>query len=104
MSLVSIYTMILPPYRQGDFKDHQYSSLQPLLPPQKPNLGRPYTDHRRVINDKLFAFGRFYRWRQQRIWQSILHRLQQQTDALGKINWDIHFVDGSVVRAHQHAA
>ena len=22
----------------------------------------------------------------------------------GKINWDIHFVDGSVVRAHQHAA
>ena len=28
----------------------------------------------------------------------------QLADANGKLNWDIHFVDGSVVRAHLHAA
>ena len=48
--------------------------------------------------------GRFYRWRKKGIWQRILHRLQQQAEAAGKINWEIHFVDGSVIRAHQHAA
>ena len=30
--------------------------------------------------------------------------VQQQADAEGKINWDIHYVDGTIVRAHQHAA
>ncbi len=34
----------------------------------------------------------------------IFQRLQQQAEDSGKINWDIHFVDGSVIRAHQHAA
>ena len=42
--------------------------------------------------------------RKQGLWQRLLQKLQQQTDQEGKINWDIHFVDGSVVRAHQHAA
>ena len=48
--------------------------------------------------------GRFYRWRKKGIWQSILQKLQQQADHSGKMNWSINFVDGSVVRAHQHAA
>jgi len=48
--------------------------------------------------------GRFYRWRQTGVWSQILAQLQQQADREGKLNWDIHFVDGSVIRAHQHAA
>ncbi len=116
--------MILPPYRRGDLKDHQWQRLQPLLPPQKPDIGRPCTDHRLVLNGILWILrtgapwrdlpehygpwqtvsGRFYRWRKKGLWQSILQRLQQQADAAGKINWEIHFVDGSVVRAHQHSA
>jgi transposase len=48
--------------------------------------------------------GRFYRWHQQGLWQRILQKLQQQADAQGKINWEIHHVDGSVIRAYQHAA
>lgn len=28
----------------------------------------------------------------------------QQADAAGKIDWEVHFVDGTIVRAHQHAA
>jgi hypothetical protein len=38
------------------------------------------------------------------LWQHLLETLQQQADANGKLNWDIHFVDGSVIRAHHHAA
>jgi len=29
--------------------------------------------------------------------------VQQQADAEGNINWDVHYVDGTIVRAHQHA-
>ena len=30
--------------------------------------------------------------------------VQQQGDAAGDVDWSVHFVDGSVIRAHQHAA
>ena len=38
------------------------------------------------------------------LWQQVLAAQQMQADAEGKLNWDIHFVDGSVIRAHQYAA
>jgi hypothetical protein len=34
----------------------------------------------------------------------VLAELQAQGDRLGEVDWEIHFVDGSIVRAHQHAA
>jgi hypothetical protein len=30
--------------------------------------------------------------------------LQQQADASGQLDWEVHYVDGSVIRAHQHSA
>jgi len=48
--------------------------------------------------------SRFYRWRKQAVWQQILERLQQQADAIDQIDWEVHFIDSTVVRAHQHAA
>jgi transposase len=30
--------------------------------------------------------------------------LQQQADQHGQLNWEVHYVDGTVIRAHQHAA
>lgn len=116
--------MILPPQRRGDLSHAQWQKLKPLLPAQKPEVGRPNHDHRTTINGILWVWrtgapwrdlperygawetvsGRFYRWRQSGLWQQILARLQQQADAAGKVNWNIHFVDGSVIRAHQHAA
>ncbi len=38
------------------------------------------------------------------IWQQILEQLQQQADVAGELDWQVHHVDGSVIRAHQHAA
>ncbi len=48
--------------------------------------------------------SRFYRWQQAGIWQRILDNLQAQADSQGKLDWEIHYVDGTIVRAHQHAA
>lgn len=119
--------MILSPYsihRRGNLTDQQWQRLQPLLPDQNPPVGRPNLDHRKVINGILWILrtgspwrdlperyghwqtvcGRFYRWRKQGVWQRIFQRLQQQAQRQGQLNWEIHFVDGSVIRAHQHAA
>ncbi len=107
-----------------DLTDRQWERLKSLLPPQKPPIGRPNLDHRIVINGILWiartgapwrdlpeSYGvwstvasRFYRWRKAGIWQRILEALQQRDDAAGRIDWQVHFVDGTIVRAHQHAA
>lgn len=112
-----------PPHR-GELTERQWNRLQPLLPAQKPHTGCPSKDHRTVINGILWILrtgapwrdlprrygawqtvsGRFYHWRRIGLLQEILQTLQQQADAEGKLNWQIHHVDGSVVRAHQHAA
>jgi transposase len=104
--------------------DPQWNQIKPLLPPQKPPTGCPAKDHRTIINGILWILrtgapwrdlprrygpwstvsGRFYHWRKIGLWEQVLSALQAQADAAGKLNWDIHFVDGSVIRAHQHAA
>ncbi len=119
--------MILPPQkniRRGEMSEQQWSRINPLLPPQKPHTGCPAKDHRTIINGILWVLrtgapwrdlpsrygawstvsGRFYHWRRMGLWQQALEALQMQADADGKLNWDIHFVDGSIIRAHQHAA
>jgi hypothetical protein len=34
----------------------------------------------------------------------VLEALEQQADSEGKLDWDVHYVDSTVVRVHQHAA
>jgi transposase len=109
---------------RGDLTNEQWAKLQPLLPPQKPDTGRPNEDHRRIINGILWILrtgapwrdlpdrygpsgtvsSRFYRWRQAGIWDRIFAAVQQQADADGQLDWDVHFVDATVIRVHQHAA
>ena len=109
---------------RGELTNEQWARLEPLLPPQKPTMGRPAKDHRQIINgirwklrtgapwrDLPERYGpwstvhsRFRRWRRAGVWDRILATLQQQADTEGRLDWQLHFVDGSVVRAHQHAA
>lgn len=109
---------------RGDLSSQQWQRLEPLLPAQKPQVGRPANDHRTTINGILWVLrtgaawrdlperygawqtvsGRFYAWQKNGVWQRILENLQQQADEQGKLNWEMHHVDGSVIRAHQHAA
>lgn len=107
-----------------ELTDEQWEYLQPLLPPQKPHTGRPNKDHRTILNGILWLLrtgapwrdlperygswktvaSRFYRWQRAEIWRHILHGLQQEADAEGRLDWSLHYVDGTIVRAHQHAA
>ena len=116
--------MILPPHNRGDLSAAQWKRIAPNLPPQKPAVGRPNNDHQTIINGILWVLrtgapwrdipesygprhsvsGRFYRWRKKGIWRPHLTKAATIAERSGKINWAIHFVDGSVVRAHQHAA
>jgi transposase len=110
--------------RRGDLTDAQWQGLAPLLPPEKPRTGRPNEDHRRILNGILWVHrtgapwrdlprrygpvgtvsSRFYRWRGGGIWQRVLAGLQAAANARGDIDWHLHFVDATIVRAHQHAA
>ena len=107
-----------------DLTDEQWERLRPLLPPQKTRRGRPPKEHRQIVNGLLWLnrtgapwrdlpaeYGpwqtvatRFYRWRWAGIWDRILADLQSQADAEGKLDWSLHHVDGTMIRAHQHAA
>lgn len=49
-------------------------------------------------------YRRSRRWQQAGVWDRILAAVQADADARGALDWDLHVVDGSVVRAHQHAA
>lgn len=109
---------------RGDLSEQQWQQLRPLLPPQKPTTGRLGKDHHTIINGILWVLGtgapwrdlpegygpwrtaasRFYRWRQNGLWDGILMAVQQQANVQGKVNWELHYVDGTMVRAHQHAA
>jgi transposase len=110
--------------KRHELTDEQWKRLEPLLPPEKPKTGRPNQDHRRMINGMVWidrtgapwrdmperygkwtsVASRFYRWQKAGIWQRILAALQSEAQTEGQINWDVHFVDGTVIRAHQHAA
>jgi hypothetical protein len=48
--------------------------------------------------------GRCYRWRGGGVVERVLAEVQRRADAGGELDWLCHYVDGSVVRAHQHAA
>ena len=109
---------------RGDLTNEQWERLQPFLPPQKPRTGRPALDHRTVLNGILWVlrtgapwrdlperygkwttvYSRFQRWRKAGIWDRILKDVQALVDQDGDVDWEIHFVDSTIVRAHQHAA
>ena len=110
--------------RRHELTDAQWARLAPLLPPQKPKTGKPNTEHRRVLNGLLWkirtgapwrdlperygpwptVYSRFRRWRRAGVWDRLFAAVQRQEDAAGRLDWTLHFVDGSVIRAHQHAA
>src|SRR5579885_3219063 len=110
--------------KRHSLTDHQWERLAPLLPPAKPRTGRPNLDHRRILDGILWRlttgapwrdvpavygrwqtlYSRFRRWQQAGIWDRILAACHAKADTAGQFDWTLHFVDGSVIRAHQHAA
>jgi transposase len=110
--------------RRHELTDAEWERLAPLLPPEKPKTGKPNKPHRLIINAILWklrtgapwrdlperygpwesVYTRFRRWRLAGVWDRVLGAVQAQGDAEGRLDWSIHFLDGTVIRAHQHAA
>ena len=107
-----------------DLTDTQWERLAPLLPPEhsgKP--GRPYVEHRRVLNGILWvlhtgapwadlperygphqtAYDRYLRWRKNGVWDRVLADLQAQADAQGRLSWDFAAVDATIIAVHPNA-
>lgn len=97
--------------------DKDFERIAPLLPGQSGKPGRNAADNRLFIDAVLWiartgapwadlperfgkpntVYKRFERWGKRGIWQQIHHALQDPD-----LEWLM--LDGSVVRAHQHAA
>ena len=110
--------------QRRELTDDQWAALAPLLPPERPATGRPNKGHRTVVEAILWrlrtgspwrdlperfgpwpsAYTRFRRWHRAGVWDRVLAELQAEADARGEMDWSLHFVDGTVVRAHPDAA
>jgi transposase len=108
--------------RRHELSDSEWARLRPLLPPRKG--GKPRQDDRRIINGIVWklatgapwrdlperygpwqtVYTRFRRWTLAGVWDRIFAAVQRRVDAAGQLDWTVHFVDGTVIRAHQHAA
>jgi transposase len=104
--------------------DEQWDRLRPLLPRPPGGRGRPRRDDRLIVEGILWrlatgvpwrdlperfgswrtVYSRFRRWQQAGVWERALAALQAQADAAGDLDWVLHFLDSTTVRAHQHAA
>jgi transposase len=108
---------------RGDLDDAQWAWIEPVLPTSN-GRGRPWRCHRTVVNGILWilrtgspwrdlrrrygpwqtVYSRFVRWRREGVWMRIFLRLLAHANATGRIAWRGCAVDGTYVRAHQHAA
>ncbi|CAA9575011.1 MAG: Mobile element protein [uncultured Thermomicrobiales bacterium] len=110
--------------RERELTDAQWAALEPHLPPRRPATGRPAKDHRTVVEGILWRlrtgapwrdaperygpwqtlYSRFRRWQRAGVWDRALAAVQAEADARGELDWTLHFLDGTTVRAHPHAA
>ena len=111
--------------RRGDLSNSKWCKIRPALPAEHSGQkGHPYQGHRKVINGILWrlrtgapwrdiptrygpwqtCYDRFVRFRKSGVWQTILALLQAEADSRGQLDWQTSCADGSVIRAHQHAA
>src|SRR5215216_5414614 len=106
-------------HRRHELTETEWARLAPLLPPRKAGkddrlvidgilwklaTGAPWRDLPERYGPWKSVYTRFRRWRRAGVWGGMLAAVQQQADAAGQLDWGVHFVDGTVIRAHQHAA
>ena len=108
--------------RRRELTDTAWAAIAPLLPPDG-RRGRPWTEHRKVINGILWkvrtgapwrdlpeeygpwqtCYDRFVRWRRDGTWDRLLAHVQAKSDVVSDVLVEVS-LDSTVIRAHQHAA
>jgi len=109
--------------RTAVLSDVQWARIEPLMPSSEGQRGRPFRDHRQVVEGIIFrlrtgvawrdlpaSFGpwqtvwkRHHRFSCDGTWDRIHAHLLAEADALGELDWSV-AVDSTINRAHQHAA
>lgn len=102
--------------------DQMWERIAPLMPVASAKGGRPYRDHRQVLEGIIWRYrtgspwrdlpAEFGSWRtvwkrhdrfsKDGTWEMIVATLLTDADAAGLIDWDVS-VDSTINRAHQHA-
>lgn len=108
--------------RRLRLSDEQWERVRALLPSSAGRRGRPWADHRRVVEAIVYRYrtgipwrdlpvrfgpwqtvwARHRRWAGDGTWDRVLAVLLARADAAGQIDWVVS-VDSTINRAHQHA-
>jgi transposase len=109
--------------RTAVLTDAQWERISELLPSSNGLVGRPFRDHRQVVEGIVYRYRTGIAWRDlpeefgpwQTVWKrhrrfsldgtwdKLLTRLLAEADAAGEIDWSVS-IDSTINRAHQHAA
>jgi transposase len=109
--------------RAAVISDAGWARIEPLLPSSDGQRGRPFRDHRQVVEGIIFRLRAGLPWRDlpaqfgpwQTVWKrhkrfstdgtwdKVLAQLQAEADAAGDIDWTVS-VDSTIARVHQHGA
>ena len=101
--------------------DAQWELISPLMPSSDGKQGKPFRDHRQVVEGIIYRYRTGIAWRDlsaefgpwQTVWKRhrrlagdgtwdrVLAELLADADAAGLIDWQVS-VDSTVTRAHQH--
>lgn len=107
---------------RGEPTDAAWARIAPLLPGVD-GRGRPWRDHRQVVNGVLWrlrtgapwrdlperfgswqtVYERFARWEADGTWGRLLEEVPVRDDSVGAVEWTVS-VDSTINRAHRHAA
>ena len=107
-----------------DLTDEQWALIEDFFPRNGQKAGRPWLDHRQMINGIFWiletgapwrdlperyglwttVYNRFATYRRDGTLDRILERLHAKLNRKGKIDWELFCIDGSNVRAHRSAA
>ena len=110
--------------KRHELTEAAWEVIAPVLPEHPRQRGRPWADHRRVINGILWVlatgvpwrdaperygpwqtlYERFARWSDDGTWTRINHALLAELQRQRRIDWSLCCVDGSSVRALTAAA
>ena len=101
--------------------DAQWARIAPLMPCSDGKQGKPFRDHRPLVEGIIYRYRTGMAWRDVPVefgpwqtvwkrhrrfagdgaWDKVLSRLLTEADAVDLINWEV-AVDSTVNRAHQH--
>jgi transposase len=108
--------------RTAVLTDVQWARIEPVMPSSEGQRGRPFRDHRQVVEGIIYRLRTGVSWRDlptsfgpwQTIWKrhdrfsadgtwdKIHARLVAEADSAGEVDWTVS-VDSTINRAHQHA-